>query len=145
MDVKSGDKKQVPLEEGLFTWPSAEPQLIGGRCKTCGSVFFPKFYVVHHPDCEKPDVEEELFSRRGVLRSYTTQNYPAPPPFKGPDPFVPYSIGMVEFPEGVQIYGMMTGCKFEDLKANMEVEFVIEKLYDDEQGNEMMAWKFRPI
>ena len=138
------EKKQIPIVEGVFTWPSGKPQLIGGRCKTCGSVFFPESYHVHRPDCKQPEVEQVLFSRRGILRSYTTQNYSPPAPFKGPDPFIPYPIGMVEFPEGVQIYGIMTGCTFEDLKMDMEVEVVVGKLHEDEQGNEMLTWKFRP-
>ena len=27
---------RVPIAEGVFTWPSDEPQLIGGRCGACG-------------------------------------------------------------------------------------------------------------
>ena len=137
--------KQIPIMEGLFTCPSDDARLIGGRCKTCDTTFFPKTYQVHRPDCKKAEVEEVLFSKKGILRSYTTQNYPAPAPFQGPDPFVPYCIGMVEFPEGVQIYGIMTACKFEDLKTGMEVETVAEKLYNDEEGHEMLTWKFRPV
>lgn len=139
------EKKQIPIVEGLFTWPSAATQLIGGRCTNCKSVFFPQSYQVHRPDCEQSNIEEVLFSRKGILRSFTTQNYPAPVPFRGPDPFIPYAIGMVEFPEGVQIYGIMTGCIIEDLKMNMEVEVVAEELYEDEQGNSMLTWKFRPV
>ena len=139
------NKNQIPLLEGLFTWPSDDARLIGGRCKECGTTFFPKSYQVHSPDCKEAQVEEILFAKTGILRTYTTQNYQPPPPFQGPDPFVPYSIGMVEFPEGVQIYGIMTGCEFDDLKSGMEVELVIEKLCEDELGNDMMTWKFRPV
>ena len=32
---------QVPVAEGIFTWPSDEPQLIGSRCAACGIVTFP--------------------------------------------------------------------------------------------------------
>ena len=31
----------VAHPEGVFTWPSDEPQLIGGRCVGCAAVAFP--------------------------------------------------------------------------------------------------------
>ena len=32
---------QVPVAEGVFSWPADEPQLIGSRCSACGMVTFP--------------------------------------------------------------------------------------------------------
>ena len=32
---------RVPVAEGVFTWPSDEPALIGSRCVTCGNHMFP--------------------------------------------------------------------------------------------------------
>ena len=40
---------------------------------------------------------------------------------------------------------MFTECDFDILKIVMDVELAIEKLGDNEQGNEVMAYKFRPI
>ncbi|MFC1929670.1 Zn-ribbon domain-containing OB-fold protein [Chloroflexota bacterium] len=137
--------KQIPITEGLFTWPSEKPQLIGGTCKTCGSYYFPKRSIVHKPGCLNEDVEEVLFSREGKLISYTWQYYQPPPPFKSSEPFVPFGLGLVELAEGVRVNGIMTDCKLEDLKMNMDVQLVARKLYDDEQGNEYMTWMFRPI
>ena len=137
--------KQIPIVDGLFTWPSDKPQLIGGRCKYCGSYFFPKTYIRHRPDCPQREVEEVLLSRRGKLKSYTWQYYQPPPPYKGPDPFVPYGIGLVELSEGLKVVGMLTGCELKDLKEGMDVELIVEKLYTDEQGNEYLTWKFSPV
>ena len=33
--------RQVPVAEGLFTWPSDEPRLIGAQCAGCGLTGFP--------------------------------------------------------------------------------------------------------
>jgi uncharacterized OB-fold protein len=41
--------------------------------------------------------------------------------------------------------GQLVGKKYEDLKIGMEVEMVVDKLFEDEQGNEVMGWKFRPL
>jgi uncharacterized OB-fold protein len=143
MEEKSGKSRQVPAMEGLFTWPSDSPRLIGSRCKSCGTYSFPKFYDIHKPGCRHGEREEVLLSKSGILRSYTIQYYQPPPPFRGPQPFVPYAIGEVELPEGLLVIGIMTGCKLEDLKSSINVEMVVEKLYTDKEGNDVLTWKFR--
>ena len=32
---------QVPIADGLFTWPSNDPRLLGSKCRDCGVVTFP--------------------------------------------------------------------------------------------------------
>ena len=145
MSAESSAKQGIPSIEGLYTWPSDAPQLIGGRCKSCGTYFFPRFYVVHKPGCKERELEDVLYSRKGKLISYTVQHYPPPPPFKSTDPFVPYGIGLVELPEGINVLGIMTGCAIEDLKTGIEVELVVETLYVDEEGNDRLSWKFKPV
>ena len=139
-------KKQVAAVEGFFTL-SDDPHLIGSRCNSCGHYFFPRAFTCRNNKCHKANEVEEVFlSRRGKLWSYTIMYYPPPLPFVAPDPFVPYGIGEVELPEGIKVVGMMTGCDPEkDLKIDMEVELVIDKLYDDEEGNEVVTWKFQPV
>ena len=122
MSAKSTRIKQIPITEGFFTWPAEEPRLIGGKCKSCGRYSFPKDYPLHKIGCHKQDAEEVLLSKRGKLRSHTWQYYEPPPPYKGPSPFVPYGIAMVELPEGLNVVGIMTGCSREDLKMGMDVE-----------------------
>ncbi len=139
-------KKQIPAVEGAFTWPSTEPRFIASRCKQCGTVSFPKSSVCRNPKCmKKTDVEESLLTRRGKLLSYTLICYTPPPPFVAPQPFVPFPIGEVAFPEGIAIIGQLVGKKYEDLKIGMEVEMVVDKLFEDEKGDEVVGWKFRPI
>lgn len=139
------EKKQYAEVEGLFTWPAHEPHLIGARCKGCDTYFFPKFAQFHKPGCPQGPVEEVLLSRRGKLVSYTVQHFPVPSPFVNPEPFVPFAVGTVALPEGIEVIGMLTGVEIEDIKANIDVELVVEKLYEDQEGNEAMTWKFRPV
>ena len=77
--------------------------------------------------------------------TYTLVCYPPPPPYRAPDPFTPFAIGEVRLPEGIAIIGQMTGCKYEELKTGMEVEMLTDKLFEDEQGNDVITWKFRPV
>ena len=136
-------KKQIPVEDGLFTWPSEQPSLIGSRCKSCGHYFFPRIKICQNPDCNEKEVEDVLLGRRGKLWSYTIQHYAPPPPYHGP---VPLTIGLMELSEEkLRIMGQLVeGIKPEDIKIGMELELVVEKLFDDEEGNEVMTWRFRP-
>ena len=74
---------QVPVAEGIFTWPSDEPQLIGSRCTACGIVTFPAQDSC--PRCASTEMAEHLLARRGRLWAWTTQDFPPPsPPYTGP-------------------------------------------------------------
>lgn len=141
--AQSGGKRQVAAIDGFFTWPSDDPHLIGSKCKSCGTYYFPRTFTCENPDCKGKEVEDVLLNKRGKLYSYTISYYPAPPPSFTPDPFVPYGIGLVELPEGIRVLGVLTDCDLDTLRIDTEMELVMEKLDDDEQ-NEYMGWKFRP-
>jgi hypothetical protein len=135
----SKETRQIPIEEGLFTWPSDEPRLVGSRCKSCGTYSFPKSPTCLNPDCEEKQAEETLLSKRGKLASYTIQHY-KPPGFEM-DPFRPFAIGLVELPEGINVLGILKTT--ENLRIGMDMELVVEDLYTKD-GNQIMTWKFKP-
>lgn len=146
MEDQASAKRRTPAVDGLFTWPSDDPRLMGGHCRSCGTFFFPRFFIMHRPNCSDPtQVEDILFSRRGKLKSFTIQHYQPPPPFKGAEPFKPYAIGSVELPEGLEIIGILTGVPPEQLRTNTAVEMVVETLYQDLDGSERLTWMFKPI
>jgi uncharacterized OB-fold protein len=59
----------------------ADPRLLGSRCTTCGTYFFPKeMFLCRNPSCTGRDFEEVALSRRGRLWSWTTNPYPPPAP-----------------------------------------------------------------
>ncbi len=139
----STSKKKVPIIEGLFTWPSDDPRLIASRCKKCGTLGFPKAPFCSNPDCEKEkeNIEEILLSNKGKIWSWTVARYPPPAPFKY-EPFEPFAIGMVDLPEGLRVYGIITST--ENLRIGMDVTMVVNKLYEDEE-NEYVTWMWKPI
>jgi len=136
-------KKKVPIVEGLFDWPSKEPALIVSKCKKCGALCFPKAPFCINPDCEKTreNVQEIKLSRKGKIWTYTVQVYSPPAPFKR-EPFEPFAIAMIDFPEGIRVLGMLT--EKNNLRIGMEVETTIGKLYEDED-NEYLTWMFKPV
>jgi uncharacterized OB-fold protein len=136
---------QVPVAEGVFTWPADEPQLIGSRCADCGMVTFPTQDSC--PRCASTAMEEELLARQGRLWAWTTQEFPPPPPYAGPrcDEFVPFGVGYVELPGEVKVETRLTERDPEALANGMEMELVIVPFRTDDDGNEVVTFAFRPV
>ena len=134
----------IPVIEGLFTWPSADPRLIGTRCLSCNSYFFPRKQSCGNPKCKEKKIEDTLLSTEGKLWTYTVMRYPPVPPFRS-DREPPYPVGVVELPEGIRVLGLLTGCEPEELEAGMDMKMVIDALYRDEDGQPVLTWKFKPV
>ena len=138
-------KKKVPIKEGLFTSP-LDPleavRLAGSRCRSCGEVFLGK--RVFCENCSRDGMEDLPLSQRGKLWSYTVIRHQPPPGYKGPDPFVPYGLGLVELPEGIRVLSPID-CELNKIKIGMELKSKIYKLYENEEGNEVIAFTFQPV
>jgi uncharacterized OB-fold protein len=133
----------VPVAAGLFEGTGNSARLIGTRCTSCGSQYFPKTLSCRNPQCLEKATQDMLLSREGTLYSYTVQHYQPPALFRMADR-APYAIGSVELPEGLRVMGMLTGCEPVSLKIGMTVELTVETLYRDEQGREVQTYKFQP-
>jgi uncharacterized OB-fold protein len=139
-------KKQGVAIEGWFT-TGAEPHLLGTRCKSCKSYFFPKEEMYcRNPECASSEFDNVELSRTGTLWSFTGNAYEPPPPYISPDPFVPYTIAAVELAEEkMVVLGQMTAdTDASQLKAGMPVELVVEKLYEDDE-QEYLIWKWKAV
>ncbi|MBV8158987.1 MAG: OB-fold domain-containing protein [Dyella sp.] len=128
----------VPVREGLFTWPDAKPSLLVTHCRKCGAVAFPQ--VEYCAVCATDDVEVKRLSGRGKLRNFSSV-LACPPEYKGE---VPYGAGIVEFPEGIRILGLLTTSDLSQLRPGMDVEVVVEKVYE-EDGHDVVSYKFRSL
>lgn len=140
---------QIPVAEGIFTFPSDEPRLIGSRCTNCGTHTFPAQNGC--AKCTGSETEEVELERRGTLWAWTVQGFPPKaPPYVGPgskDPaeFVPYGVGYVELPGQVRVEGRLTLNDPEQIEIGMEMEMVLEVLGTDEEGNELVTFAFAPV
>ena len=137
---------QVPVAEGIFTFPAAEPQLIGAKCRACGIVTFPAQDSC--PRCASTDMAEHLLARRGRLWAWTTQDFPPPaPPYSGPTgkDFVPFGVGYVELPGEVKVETRLTSADPARLTSGMEMELVLVPFRTDADGNEVVTFAFRPV
>ena len=136
---------RVPVAEGLFAETPDGPRLLGSKCAACGTPYFPKTSVCHNPDCRSTSVQDAAFGPRGTLWSYSVQYYPPPPPARYDEPYTPYALGLVDLAEGLRVLARISTDDPEEVKVGAEVEIVLEKLYSDSAGNEVVTWKFRPI
>ena len=141
------DKAQVPALEGWFTMNTGKPHLLGTQCKACGTYYFPKQSLYcKNPACDSEEFQEVELSRTGKVWSFTNACYEPPEPFIAPTPFVPYTIAAVELDkEKMIVLGqVVAGVNVEDLKAGMEMELVLEKLFEDDNSVKM-TWKWQPL
>jgi uncharacterized OB-fold protein len=137
---------RVSAAPGWFSLDEAEPHLLGTRCITCGSVFFPReSFFCRNPRCEGTTFEDVPLSRRGRLWSYTDNRYPPPPPYPAGEPFVPYAVAAVELErEKMVVLGQVaSGIGCDRLEVGMEMELVLEPLHAD-ADHEYLIWKWRP-
>lgn len=138
---------QVPVSEGVFTWPSGEPHLIGSRCTTCGNHMFPAQSGC--PRCTGTETETVELGRRGTLWTWTVQGFPPKaPPFAGdadPKTFEPFGVGYVELPGEVKVETRLTVADPDRLEIGMEMELVIVPLTTDDDGNEVVTFAFQPV
>ncbi len=137
--------RTIPVAEELSTETADGPRLRGSKCASWGTPYFPRSAVCHNPECRESKMEDASFGPRGTLWSCAIQNYPPPAPARYEEPYIPYALGMVDMPEGLRVLGRISTDDPEGVRVGAEVELVLERLYLDENGNEVITWKFKPI
>ena len=138
-------KKQTAIKEGLFTIPLFPPEqvrLIVSKCKNCGEISLGRKQTC--ANCGGGNLEAVPLSRSGKLWTYTVIRHKPPGDYIGPDPFVPFGLGLVEVPEGIRVLSPIQ-CDPEKLKVGMDLEMDVYPLYVDEGGNEVVTFRFRPV
>jgi uncharacterized OB-fold protein len=136
---------RVPAVEGWFTMDEADPRLLGNRCTSCGTVFFPRAsFACRNPSCNGTEFEDVPLSNRGRVWSYTTNHYAPPAPYVSPDPFEPYSVAAVELAdEKLVVLGQVEGGA-EGLRVGADAELVLSTLFTDDEG-EHVVWKWKVV
>ena len=86
-------------------------------------------------------MDEVPLSTRGKINTFTISRV-APLGFNAP-----YIQAFVDLPEGPRVFSLITGCEASEaaIEIGSEVEMVIEKICNDEEGSELIGYKFRPI
>lgn len=139
-------KTRVSALESWFDASPERPRLIGSRCRSCRSYFFPREeFACRNPACGGAELEDVPLSATGTLWSYTDNHYKPPAPYMSPDPFVPYAIAAVELAdEKMVVLGQVASdVPTTELKVGMRMKLVAETLYSDDD-KEYVVWKWTP-
>src|SRR3954462_5961572 len=147
MTSATSSRARVPAIDGWFTIDD-QPVLLGNRCTTCGTVFFPKAsFFCRNPACDGDQFEETSLSWQGRIWSFTDAQYQPPPPYiPQTDPFEPFALAAVELAEEqmVVLGQLPPGVRVAALEVGQPVELVVEPLYSDE-NHEYLVYKWKPL
>jgi uncharacterized OB-fold protein len=136
-------KERVPVAEGLFYEPRTseeKPYLIGVKCSRCGNIAFPRIPICARCGV-KGTMEEYHLGQKGKIDSFTVVWSPLPG-FKAPS-----VQSLIKLDEGLTIWSLMTGCEpsGETLEIGMDVELVIGKVREDQEGREIVSYQYKPV
>jgi uncharacterized OB-fold protein len=127
---------QVPVAEGLFTWPADEPALLASE--SGGRLSFPP----------RPGGQPYPLKRRGTLWTFTSQDFrPPSPPYDGNDTaetFQPYLVGYVELEGELLVEGRLVDCRAEELEIGQPMELRIVPYTVRADGTEVLTFAFAP-
>lgn len=135
-------RQRVAIREGLLTdelSDLAATRLLGSRCDACGETALGRRDAC--PQCGRAGVRHIPLGRRGVLWTYTVARHRPPGDYKGPDPFEPFGLGLVELPEGLRVLSPIL-CDLDRLKIGMPLVFA-PYVRADEDGREVVAFAFK--
>jgi uncharacterized OB-fold protein len=114
---------RIPVREGLLSAnldDLASVRLMGSRCAHCQETTLGTSSVC--PNCGGSSLQPMPLGQRGTLYSYTIVRHKPPGDYKGPDPFIPFAMGLVELPEGIRVLAPLEG-PLEGIKIGMGVRF----------------------
>jgi uncharacterized OB-fold protein len=121
-----------------------KPHLVGSKCGACGAIFLDLKRLACSKCGAAGQFQEVELSDRGKVWVFSVihQSFPG---IK-----TPYVTAVVDLPEGVSVKSNLVDVDPEDLQKNpqkafgMPVELVVNKVATDRQGNDVMAFQFRP-
>jgi len=140
--IEKAGTSRIPIRERLLSTPLSpleDVRLLGSKCKSCGEVGLGE--VSSCQNCAGEDLVVIPLSQKGKLWTFTIIRNRPPGDFKGK---VPMGEGLVELPEGIRVKSPLGG-DIENLKIGMDLKFKAYPLYQNENGDEVIAFRFDPV
>jgi uncharacterized OB-fold protein len=134
---------RVPIEPGFFTIPhepGEAPRLLASCCGACGEVLFPRREVCAR--CLAQNLEDVTIGPRGTLYTYTYVHVPLFGSMRAAAGG--YGVGQVDLPEGPRVQAVLDGGP-DDFRIGMEMELDLETLRENDDGSEVVIFRFRPL
>ncbi len=143
MEESAKKKAAIPVYDGLWEKVNDKTYLVGSQCNVCGEIFFPRKKNGFCSHCQRKTLEDTKLSREGKITTFTVvYQQPAGGYYKGQ---VPFAYGIVQMPEGVNVQTLITCCDFDKLRVGIQARLVIESLYKQDDGMEVITYKFAPV
>jgi uncharacterized protein len=114
---------RIPIRAGMLSAPLAtldSVRLMGSRCEECLETTLGSSRAC--PNCGGARIAALPLSREGKLWTYTVVRHKPPGDYQGPDPFVPFAMGLVELPEGLRVLAPLEG-DLAQIKIGMALRF----------------------
>lgn len=133
----------LPVRQGLVNGGGEESDnvhLLGSKCENCGEVSIGTNPVCLN--CGSDQIIQSELSAEGELWTYTIVRHKPPGDYLGPDPFVPFALGLVELSDGVRIMAPLDG-DVDSLKIGAKLQ-LLPWLLKSGDGQAYRAFKFAP-
>jgi uncharacterized OB-fold protein len=133
---------RVAIREGLLTEnlnDLAAVRLVGTKCRDCGETSLGANALC--PNCGGDAVTAVPLADHGTLWTYTVVRNPPPGDYKGPRPFAPFGLGLVEMPDGIRVYAPLEA-DVGRLEIGMALGFRAFVQHRDAEDREVVAFAF---
>lgn len=144
MATAVGAPKRVAIRDGLLTEPLddlAKVRLQGSRCRHCNEVTLGKNRIC--PNCGGSDLEAVALSDAGELWTYTVVRFKPPGDYRGPEPFRPFCVGLVELPDGLRVVSPIEG-DVDAVEIGMPLRLKVSVHHAGAGGEDVVAFAFAP-
>jgi 3-hydroxy-3-methylglutaryl CoA synthase len=138
--MRAEAEKLTPLS-ALWRNHETVTRFTGGRCRTCGTLQFPKSRVCVNPNCNAFDTQDPhpFADKVGRINSYTADRLTY-----SPDP--PACYGMIQFDDGGRWMMDFTDIEAADLAVGIPMRMMFRvKDIDPQRGFRRYFWKAAPI
>ena len=130
---------RVAIAPDYFEVDDDGVRLKGSKCRACGEVFYPRRVVC--AKCLNEGTDDVILGSTGTLFTWTWVHLPL---FAKTDAKVSsYGVGQVDLPEGPRIQAILQG-EPDDFSIGMQLTLDVETLRQDEEGNDVVIYRFRP-
>ncbi len=130
------------IREGLFRgdlFNLDQLRLAGTRCNYCHETTLGLASLC--PNCGRDEVQQVGLGNKGFIWTFTVARHMPPGAYKGPKPFSPFGLGLVELPEGLRVLTPIAG-DVDRMKIGMPVKFHPYVRQDPE--NETIVFSYVP-
>lgn len=135
--VEISENDEVLFPELFGIDDSGAVRLIGGYSKESDNWTFPRYLA--DPVSFSDEIEEKMLSPTGELHSFTIVRR-SMPEFK-----VPYTLALVDFPEGVRVMAQVETDDPDGLKMGQEMGVTVGTVKQTNDGKDVKSYKFYPI